>query len=103
LNIVLSRAGIIDIFPDVMRLGSALEVLTLSQYLNRDVFVIGGAKTYEAFADVMDKWIVTDIPITVEGADTFFPNELLDGFEQTDSRDLGDGLTVRFLERKKQV
>jgi dihydrofolate reductase len=103
LNIVLSRSGIIDISPDVMRRGSRDEVLTLSQYLNRDVFVIGGAKTYQAFAEVMEKWVVTEIPIRVEGADTFFPNELLSGFERTDSRDLGDGLMVRFLERTKRV
>src|SRR6188768_3310739 len=47
LNIVLSRSGIIGTLPNAMRLGSKDEVGTLSQYLNRDVFIIGGAKTYE--------------------------------------------------------
>jgi len=100
LNVVLSRSGIIDITPDVMRLGSKDEVVTLSQYLNRDVFIIGGAKTYEAFADVIDRWIVTEVPIVVDKADTFMPADYLNDFEDVDSRDLGDGLRVRILQRK---
>jgi dihydrofolate reductase len=100
LNVVLSRSGIIDILPDVMRLGSPDEVVTLSQYLNRDVYIIGGAKTYAAFAHLIDMWIVTDVPITVENADTFMPEDFLNGFELSGSRDLGDGLRVRFFAKK---
>jgi dihydrofolate reductase len=100
LNVVLSRSGIIDITPDVMRLGSKDEVVTLSQYLNRDVFIIGGAKTYEAFADVIGRWIVTEVPLVVDKADTFMPADFLNDFEDVDSRDLGDGLRVRILQRK---
>jgi dihydrofolate reductase len=99
LNVVLSRFGLIDIFPDVMRLGNTDEVVMLAQYLNRDVYIIGGARTYEAFGDVIDRWIVTEVPIEVEDADTFIPADFLDGFEQTDARDIGDGLTVKFFER----
>jgi dihydrofolate reductase len=83
-----------------MRLGSKDEVVTLSQYLNRDVFIIGGAKTYEAFADVIGRWIVTEVPIVVDEADTFMPADFLNDFEDVDSRDLGDGLRVRILQRK---
>ena len=100
LNIVLSRSGLIDIIPEVMRLGSKSEVLNLSRYLNRDVFIIGGAKTYAEFADVIERWVVTDVPVSIDDADTFMPSDFLDGFEQYDVRDLDDGLRVRFLRRR---
>ena len=100
LNVVLSRSGIIDITPDVMRLGSKDEVVMLSKYLNRDVYIIGGAKTYETFADVIERWVVTDIPITVDNADTFMPPDFLNGFEELQTSELGDGLRVRTLRRK---
>ena len=47
LNIVLSRSGKIETPPDVMKLSSKDEVIELSKYLNRDVFIIGGAKTFD--------------------------------------------------------
>ena len=103
LNIVLSRSGIIGTLPNAMRLGSKDEVGTLSQYLNRDVFIIGGAKTYEAFADVIDKWIVTRVPITVEDADTFMPTGFLNGFAKVESKELGDGLQVEILQRDSDL
>jgi dihydrofolate reductase len=100
LNVVLSRSGMIDAAPDVMRLGNANEVLELSKLLNKDVFIIGGAKTYEAFADLIDRWIVTEVPDIVDDADTFMPKDFLDDFIEDERRDLGDGLTTRFLRRK---
>ena len=99
LNIVISRSGNIQTPPSVMKLSSKDEVVELSKYLNRDVFIIGGAKTYEAFADVIDKWIVTHIPGAVVEADTFMPRNFLDGFqiEQTISPD--SELTIEILHR----
>ena len=99
LNIVLSRAGNIVLYSDVMRLGSKDEVVTLSQYLNGDIFIIGGAKTYEAFADVIDKWIVTRVPMEVADADTFMPNNFLNGFTKVESKELDDGLCIEILQR----
>jgi dihydrofolate reductase len=77
LNIVLSRSRSIDPQPSVLLLRSKDEVLALSRYLNCDVYIIGGAKTYENFADTVDKWIVTEIPETVEDADVFMPEDFL--------------------------
>ena len=99
LNVVLSRSGIVDIYPDVMRLGRKDEVITLSHYLNGDVYIIGGAKTYEAFAEVIDKWIVTHVPINVTDADTFMPDGFLDGFTKVGSKELDNGLNVEILQR----
>ena len=62
LNIVLSRSQHIENQPNVLLLRSVEEVLALSKYLNCDLFIIGGAKTYENFADAIDKWIVTEVP-----------------------------------------
>src|SRR5690606_32602495 len=71
LNIVLSRSRLLESQPHLLLQRSKEEVLALSQYLNCDVYVIGGAKTFENFADVNDKWVVTEIPETVEDADVF--------------------------------
>ena len=83
-----------------MKLSSADEVVEISNYLNRDVFIIGGARTYLEFAEVIEKWIVTEIPLSIESADTFMPNNFLDGFELEETKDLGDDLLVKILRRK---
>ncbi len=100
LNIVLSRSGSIEPQPGVIVLRSKEEVLSLAGYLRGDVFIIGGAKTYENFADVIDKWIVTEIPETVEDADVFMPRDFFEGFDESERRELGEGLTVRTFRRR---
>ena len=100
LNIVLSRSENIEPQPNVILLRSSEEVIALSKYLNCDVFIIGGAKTYENFADRIEKWIVTEIPLEVEDADTFMPRDFLDGFELAETKDIGDDLSVKILHRK---
>ena len=100
LNVVLSHSGKVDAPPEVMKLENAEEVVELSKLLIKDVFIIGGAKTYGEFSDLIDKWIVTYVPVEVDDADTFISGDFLTGFEVDRSRDLGDGLTVEFLHRK---
>src|SRR5690606_31299934 len=51
LNIVLSRSRSVDPQPGVVQLRSREEVLSLAEYLRCDAYLIGGAKTYENFAD----------------------------------------------------
>lgn len=99
LNIVLSRSGRVETPPQVMRLHSKEEVVELAKYLNRDVFIIGGAATYGEFADVINQWIVTEIPETIGDADAFMPRDFLDGFNETEKKELGDGLRVKIFQR----
>lgn len=99
LNIVLSRSAQIEEGDGLVFLRSKEETLSLADYLNCDLYIMGGAKTYEEFADAIDRWIVTEVPINVEDADTFLRKELFDGFTESERRDLGDGLTVRELTR----
>lgn len=100
LNIVLTRTGNVETPPDVMKLSSLDEVVDLAQYLNRDVFIIGGAKTFIEFADMIEKWFVTEVPLNVNDADTFMPSDFLNDFKIVDTRDLGDDLHVKILHRK---
>lgn len=99
LNIVLSRSAELEPQPGVLLLRSKDAVLELARYLNGDVFVIGGAKTYENFADSIDKWIVTEVPETVEDADVFMPQDFTEGFELQDKTELEGGLSVKYFQR----
>lgn len=100
LNIVLSRSRNVDTPSEVIRLSSEAEVVELAKNLDQDVFIIGGAQVYAELADVIDKWLVTDVPDEVTDADTFMPRDFLAEFEITDTRDLGEGLRVRTLHRR---
>lgn len=100
LNVVLSRSGSIEPQPGVILLRSRQEVLSLAGFLRCDVYIIGGAKTYENFADSIDKWIVTEIPETVEDADVFMPRNFLEGFDENERSELGEGLVVRTFRRR---
>jgi len=99
LNIVLSRSAQIDRAEDLIFLRSEREALDLAKYLNCDLFVIGGSKTYAEFSDAIEEWLVTRIPITVDDADVFMPEDFLSGFESVESRELSDGLRVETFRR----
>ena len=92
LNIVLSRSADIEPQPGVILLRSKEEVLSLAGYLRCDVYIIGGAKTYENFSDGIDKWIVTEIPERVEDADVFMPRDFLRGFSVSETVELDAAL-----------
>jgi len=99
LNIVLSRSAQIDRAENLLFLRSEKEALDLANFLKCDLFVIGGSKTYAGFAGVIDEWIVTRVPVTVDDADVFMPADFLDDFEIVDRRELGDGLVVETFRR----
>lgn len=99
LNIVLSRAKTIENQPSVLLLRSRDEVLALSKFLNCDLYIIGGAATYENFADAIERWIVTEVPDAAADADTFMSKDFLDDFQRSETQELGDDLRVRIYER----
>ncbi len=100
LNIVLTRSGEIEDHADVRVMRSKGEVLELGASLETDVFIIGGSQTFEAFADEIEKWYVTEVPITVDDADTFMPREFLNDFILTDTVELDDDLQVKVFQRR---
>ena len=99
LNIVMSRRAEIEPQESVIVLRDKLSVLSLKTYLSCDLFIIGGEQVYRTFLDEIEKWIVTEIPLTVEDADTFMPQNYLQGFKPDDSRQLEENLKVTFYER----
>jgi len=101
LNIVLSRSNDLDVPSHVLVVRNKDEILTLADYLKGDVFIIGGAKTFETFADVIEEWIVTDVPVEVDDADAFMPKDFLDRFEDLELTELEPGLTVKRFRRKQ--
>ncbi len=101
LNVVLSRSETLENQKGVLLLRSKEAVLELSKYLKCDLFIIGGAKTYENFSDAIEQWIVTEVPETVRNADIFMPRDFLEEFELEKLKELGDGLQIKFFERKQ--
>lgn len=99
LNIILSRKAEIEPQRNVLLLRSKEEALALAKYINGDLFIIGGANTYENFADAIDKWIVTEVPDAAADADTFMPEYFLDGFNLMEKMQLEDDLQVKVFAR----
>lgn len=99
LNIIMSRQAEIEAQENVIVLRDKQAVLSLQPYLSCDLFIIGGKQVYQTFLSEIDKWIVTEIPLSVEDADTFMPEDYLRGFKPYDSRQLEENLKVTFYER----
>ena len=99
LNIVLSRDTDIEPQESLIVFSDIDSVLSFNNSLTTDLFVIGGAQIYEAFLPHIEKWIITEVPVTVSGADAHMPKEYLEGFEEVDTKSLEQDLLVRFYNR----
>src|SRR5437773_3648930 len=98
-NIILSRDQNLA-NESLIAMSDVESVLDFARQQEGHLFVIGGAKVYESFLPHIQRWIVTEVPLAVEGADTFMPANFLDGFELYELRQLDQGLRVKFYERK---
>lgn len=98
-NIVLTRETNFPTPGSVIVMRDIDSVLDFARKQDGHLFVIGGAKVYESFLPHIERWIVTEVPLSVEGADTFMPKNFLDGFEFYELRQLEEGLRVKFYER----
>lgn len=101
LNIVLSRDSNIEPDDSLLVLRDVDSVLSLNESLTTDLFVIGGAEVYREFLPHIERWIVTQIPLSVKGADAFMPEGYLHGFALANSKTLDDKLVVNFYDRTK--
>ena len=99
LNIVLSRQSEIEPQDSVLVLRDVESVLSTARNLNGDLYVIGGGQVYQSFLPYIEKWIVTEVPLTVEDADAFVPPNYLEGFQPVGSRELEENLIVHFYDR----
>ena len=99
LNIVLSRDSSIEPQESLLVLSDVDSVISFSAKLTTDLFVIGGAQIYGAFLPHIEKWIITQVPLTVSGADAFMPEGYLEGFKKRESKSLGDDLVVDYFTR----
>ncbi len=99
LNIILSRDSNIEPQESLLVLSDVESVIAFSEKLSTDLFVIGGGQIYQAFLPHIEKWIITQVPLTVSGADAFMPDGYLEGFKEVDSKSLGDNLVVKYLVR----
>ena len=98
-NFVLSAGGNLTNADGIIVVNTIEDLLGRAKDLDGHLFVIGGAKVYEALLPHIERWIVTEIPLNVAEADTFMPVNFLDGYELYEMRQLDDGLRVKFYER----
>lgn len=98
-NIVLSRDASFQSNDAIKVMGDVDAVLDYARNQDSHLFVIGGAKVYHSFLPHIQRWIVTEVPLTVDGADTFMPAHFLDGFGMYELRQLDESLRVKFYER----
>ncbi len=99
LNIVLSRKAEIPQQDSVVLVRDVESVLSMAKDLEGELFVIGGEQVYRSFLPHIEKWLVTEVPLIVEGADTFIPENYLEGFELAESLNLDHELTVSIYKR----
>lgn len=102
LNIVLSRDGSLEPHESLVVLSDVDSVLSLNNSLTTDMFVIGGAQIYREFLPHIEQWIITEVPLKVEGADAFMPDDYLKGFKRSRSQKLDEELVVKFYERSEK-
>src|ERR1700741_4832637 len=101
LNIVLSRRRETQPNESIVIARDLESVLAIAKDLTCDLFVIGAAQVYESFLPYIEQWMVTEVPLTVEGAEAFVPGNCLEGFRATHSKILDQDLRVHFYERKR--
>lgn len=94
LNIVLSRRAELEQQEYLVLLRDVASVLSLAEKLSCDLFVIGGEQVYRAFLPHIEKWIVTQVPLKIEGADAFVPGNYLEGFTLVEAKQIDPELIV---------
>jgi dihydrofolate reductase len=87
-NVVLSSDPEIASNDSIVVMRDVDSVIELSKKHDTHLFVIGGAKVYQAFLPHIERWVVTEVPLSVEGADTFMPANFREGFEIYELRQL---------------
>jgi dihydrofolate reductase len=103
LNVVLSRSAGVEIQEEaregVIVLPDKRSALALAPYLSCHLYIIGGEQIYKTFQPEIEQWIVTEIPLSIDGADTFMPADFLQNFRACRSESLEGDLKVTFYER----
>jgi dihydrofolate reductase len=99
LNIVLTRKAEIPPQESVVVLRDVESALSMAKDLKTDLFVMGGAQIYSAFLPYIEQWIVTEVPLAVEGADTFMPKNYLEGFALINSTTIDQDLAFSVYRR----
>jgi dihydrofolate reductase len=102
-NIVVSRDPSFAPGDSVRVVSDVNAALELAKKVDEHLFVIGGAQIYRSFMPYIERWIVTEVPLSVAGADTFMPADFLGGFELTEMRQLDEGLRVKIYDRVSEA
>ncbi len=100
LNVVLSRTSDLESHDSLIVMRDRESTLALKSYLSCHMFIMGGAQVYKTFQNDIDKWIVTQVPLAIDGADAHMPDGFLNGFAAMEEKLLEEDLRVTSYERR---
>ena len=91
-NVVMSLDRHLKVPEGVVVCQTVAEVL--DRFSDNEIFVIGGSQIYSLFLPKIQQWLITEVPLIVEAADAFMPQNYLEGFVEVESRKLDDSELV---------
>jgi dihydrofolate reductase len=100
-HLVLSKNKITSPFENVYGFISKEELLHFCQEKKYEkVFICGGESIYQLFANEIRHWHISEIDMVVQGADTYFPNDVQRDFSLVSSKKHKDEKTQIIWEYK---
>lgn len=102
LNMVISHHCLPEEFvPGALVVPDTGSAIGEAKRLGKDLYVCGGGKVYESFVDLIDCWIITEVPVEVAPPYVSLPENFLDSFSLVEDRPLGDALRVKTYRRNR--
>lgn len=93
-NIVLSHNAVLFDSTSECQLATSIDeaLVRATQNRSREIFVIGGAETYNQFSGLVDRYLLTIVDHEARDADAFLPSGILNALKAWDSVELASYL-----------
>lgn len=104
INIVFSARKLKHLDPEFGQIsGEPEDVIEylVNKYAEQDIWIIGGAQTYQTFAKYAEELFITIFPSIYE-SDTYLPNSVIDQFPYLKERHSYDGLEFVVMSKKEK-
>jgi dihydrofolate reductase len=78
-------------------------IITLKNYTDRLIFIIGGSQIFSLFKNDIEEWLITKIPIEMLKADVYMPNGYLDDFSKLNEYKISKNLICEHFIKKSRT